>query len=275
MQRRTLEELNLLDDFLFGSVISYPEIGEKFSRELLKIIFCREIGRLRVVPQKVYYGSDTGKHGARLDVYLEEDEISEQMTAYDIEPNQYDNRNSKETIPRRVRFYHAKIDAGSLKSGESYQALRKVIVVMIMPYDPFGLSRMVYTIKNMCEEEPAMCYDDGARTLFLYTKGTEGNPSKELQQLLYYMEDTREENAVTESLKDIHRMVEIVKRDREVELGYMKIFEREEMLIEQGREEERRNTEKERKNVEKERQRANDAEKEVERLKEEIKKLKS
>lgn len=74
MPRRKLEELNLLDDFLFGSMVTYPEIGEKFMRELLKVIFQRDFGKLKVIPQKVYYGSNTDKHGARLDVYLEEPE---------------------------------------------------------------------------------------------------------------------------------------------------------------------------------------------------------
>ena len=27
--KRKLEQLNLLDDFLFGSVLAYPEIGER------------------------------------------------------------------------------------------------------------------------------------------------------------------------------------------------------------------------------------------------------
>ncbi len=35
-------------------------------------------------------------------------------------------------------------------------------------------------------------------------------------------------------LKKIHKMVEIVKRDAEVSLGYMKIFEREELIFNQG-----------------------------------------
>ena len=33
----------------------------------------REFGKLTVIPQKVYGGTDTDKHGARLDVYLEEE----------------------------------------------------------------------------------------------------------------------------------------------------------------------------------------------------------
>lgn len=72
MAKRKLEELNLLDDFLFGKMLTYPGIGEVFMRELLRIIFNRSFDRLTVIPQKVYYGSDTDKHGARLDVYMKD-----------------------------------------------------------------------------------------------------------------------------------------------------------------------------------------------------------
>ena len=66
------------------------------------------------------------------------------------------------------------------------------------------------------------------------------------------MEQTEEENAINDSLKAIQKMVEVLKTDEEVSLEYMKIFEREEMLleegieqgIEQGRAEERANTQK-------------------------------
>ncbi|MDO4298466.1 MAG: Rpn family recombination-promoting nuclease/putative transposase, partial [Lachnospiraceae bacterium] len=234
MQRRKLEELNLLDDFLFGSMVTYPEIGEKFIREILRTIFKREFGKLTVVPQKIYYGSDTDRHGARLDVYLEEEMSGGAATVYDVEPDQNNDAEALAALPFRIRFYHAKIDAKSLKAGESYRLLKKVIVIMIMPYDPFGRDRMVYTIRNVCEEEPDMPYDDGARTLFLYTKGTKGNPAKELRELLHYMEDTTEVNAQNKSLQGIHEMVQIVRQDEEVSLEYMKIFEREEMLIRQG-----------------------------------------
>ena len=105
---------------------------------------------------------------------------------------------------------------------------------------------MVYTIRNMCEEIPSLKYDDGARTIFLYTKGTEGTPPKEISQLLHYMEHTTTENAVNGSLKSIDRMVNAVKHDKEVSLSYMKMIEWEKMLIRQGREEERANIERER-----------------------------
>ena len=121
MQRRKLENLNLLDDFLFGTMVTYPGIGEAFVRELLKIIFQKEFGPLTVVPQKIYYGTDTDKHGARLDVYLEESSGEEpgSATVYDMEPDNNSDKQSIAALPKRTRFYHAKIDASSLKSGES------------------------------------------------------------------------------------------------------------------------------------------------------------
>ena len=264
MQKRSLKELNLLDDFLFGSMVNYPGIGEEFSRELLKIIFQKEFGKLTVVSQKMYYGADTNKHGARLDVYLEE-ELTEDngltdATVYDIEPDNNDAKKYINALPKRVRFYHAKIDGRSLKAGEDYHALKNVIIVMITPYDPFQLDRMMYTIKNTCVEEPDMPYEDGAKTLFLYTKGTKGNPSEALKQLLHYMEHTQETYAVNDELKKIQKLVDIVKRDEEVSLEYMKIFEREAMLIDQGRDLERENTKKAEQKAKEAEQKAKEAE---------------
>ena len=90
---------------------------------------------------------------------------------------------------------------------------------------------MIYTIKNSCIEEPEMEYEDGARTLFLYTHGenTEG-VSEGVQQLLKFMEQTQRDNAVNEDLETIQNMVEEIKNDREVSIEYMKLHEHEEML---------------------------------------------
>lgn len=230
--KRKLEQLNLLDDFLFGSVLSYAGIGEEFCRKILKILLNVDVDRLRVIPQKVYYGSDTDKHGARLDVYIEEDGAA--GTVYDVEPDKNDSRELIDALPRRVRFYHSKIDGRSLKSGDDYSKLKQVIILMIMPYDPFKKDRIIYTIRNKCEEEPDMKYDDGAITFFFYTKGKKGELPEEARKLLHYMEDSSSDNAESELLKEIHRMVEIVRHDEEVALEYMKVYERERMIENRG-----------------------------------------
>lgn len=54
-----------------------------------------------------------------------------------------------------------RIDSVSLKTSERYDRLKNVMVILIMSYDPFGWNRMVYTIKNVCVEQPDMKYEDG------------------------------------------------------------------------------------------------------------------
>ena len=207
----------------------------------MECILHRQIGKLTVVPQRFFCGENIETHGIRLDVYLDE----ENGEIFDIEPDQNDGKEEIVSLPRRVRFYHAKIDAGNLTAGDTYGSLRNVIVIFITTYDPFGLNRMVYTIKNGCIEVPELEYEDGAQTIFLYTRGREGNPPEELKQLLHYMEHSSIENASTESLKKLHQMVTAVKRDGEVGLAYMKSFEREERIRKQGEEEGRKEGKKE------------------------------
>lgn len=226
---KKLLEMNLLDDFLFGSVVTYPEIGKEFVRKLLRIIFGREFKHLSVSAQKVFYGADSDLHGARLDVYMEPEIAegsAETATVYDVEPDRNGSAADIRTLPRRVRFYHGKIAMGNLLSGRDYNALKNTVIIMIVPYDPFGLKRMIYTVKNSCVEEPDMEYEDGASTLFLYTKGTKGVPNEALKQLLHYMEETSYENAVNDDLRRIHEMVEIVKRDPETSIKYLRLLEK-------------------------------------------------
>lgn len=150
---------------------------------------------------------------------------------------------------------------------------------------------MIYTIRNHCVENPELPYEDGARTIFLYTKGRKGRDNESLSQLLDYMENTTRENAVSEELEAIQEMVDVVKEDAEVTVAYMKGFERDQMFLEEGkelgrrleqentlREKNRADTEKNRADAEKhraeeERQRADAAVEEIEKLRRQLEEL--
>ena len=255
-EKKPLEKMNLLDDFLFNAMVSYPEQGEEFVRKILKILFERDFTDLKVISQKSYGGRNNKLHGARLDVYVEEDgsvetDAKDGSTIYDLEPDRNNKAEAIASFPKRSRFYHAMIDSRVLKSGENFGKLKDVYVIFICDYDPFGYDQVKYTIKNTCLELPEMPYEDGAQTIVLYTKGKHGDISKELRQLLNYMENTTDTNAVNDTLKEIQEMVETVKRDGEVSLNYMKGFERDMLMYEEGMEDgrqaERENTERERK----------------------------
>lgn len=254
-RRKTLEELNLLDNFLFNAMLTYPDTGEAFIRKLLETLFDRKFPHLKIHPQKTFIGLNTGLRGARLDVYIEEDgsvQIHDEAipTVYDVEPDHNKDAAQIKAFPKRARFYHAAIDRVALKSGENFGKLKKVYVIFICDYDPFGCDRVLYTIKNKCLEEPELPYNDDAETWVLYTRGKKGNISKSLRQLLSYMENTNQSNAINEDLREIQLMVDQVKHDGEVSLQYMKSFEHDQMMYEQGheqgRKEEQKNTEQER-----------------------------
>ena len=111
-ERKKLEELNLLDDFLFNAMMTYPEMGEKFTRKILKLLFNKEFRNLKVIAQKSYGGLNTDLRGARLDVYVESDDsaeidASEDASIYDLEPDKNDKAKYIAAFPQRIRFYHA------------------------------------------------------------------------------------------------------------------------------------------------------------------------
>ena len=119
--------MNLVDDFLAYSLTVHKTYGEEASRYILECILQRKIRRLTVVPQKPWPGDTPEKHGIRLDVYLDE----EDGEIFDIEPDNNSSTRDVNALPRRVRFYHAKIDSGNLASGEDYSALRNVYCALV------------------------------------------------------------------------------------------------------------------------------------------------
>jgi len=246
METRTLQELNLLDNFLFEEALNQGENSIEFCRILLSTILEKDFKNITITPQRNVSGTSPGKRGIRMDAYIEADEYIDSLDdllsnadieinsgIYNIEPNKY--KASSEA--KRTRYYHSLIDSKILKSGVDYSKLKQVVVIMILPYDPFGMNRMVYTIKNSCIEDPSIPYDDGIITIYLYTKGTEGNPSQNLKNLLKYIEETTTENATNSNLKAIHNMVTQIKASEEVGVRYMQSWEYEAYIRQESLEE--------------------------------------
>ena len=243
MMKKTLKEMNVLDDFLFYEMTSRDEKGVEFCRILLETILNRTLRNVKVTAQRKIQGRGTAEHGIVIDAYIEEtpgqhgDDAEVDANIYDIEPNKY----KEGAEPKRGRYYHALMDTKILKTGVEYKDMKNVTIIIILPYDPYGKDRMVYTISNQCEEDGTVEYEDGLKTIYLYTKGKKGETSQKLRDMLRYIEESTQENAVNDDLKNIHRLVTEIKHDEEVELSYMKLWEIEARMrreaIEEGREE--------------------------------------
>ena len=156
---------------------------------------------------------------------------------YDIEPNRYKVRE----LPRRSRYYQALTDAKLLDPGKEYKHLPEYVSIWILTEDPFGLNRMLYTVRNKVEEVSDAYFEDGVTKLFLYAYGEIGG-REELRSLLKYFVNSDSANATDEEHEEIHKIVTSIKENAERRNRYMTLkemiqFEKEESFdkgIEQG-----------------------------------------
>jgi len=220
--KKSIAELNLIEDFLFTEA----SVDKKTSELLMRLIIERaarvKVGRLIIEPQKIINGVDTDCHGIRLDVSVREvtEEDGKTIQLFDIEPNNV----PKVHLPKRSRFYQALTDVKLLETGVDYDKLPDMWTIWILPYDPFGMDYMLYSVKNMLEEFPEIEYNDGVRKLFLYTGGTKGG-TEALKNLLNYIQISIEANAVDDDLKRLHSNVERLKSSKEIGVKYMQMQE--------------------------------------------------
>lgn len=218
--KKTIEEMNCMDDFFMNAVAGDPEVGEAFCKRLLSVLLRREIGRITVRTQHALQGKDPKLKGIRIDVKV--DEFSEEETTkatkvYAMEPHLKNDLN----LPRHNRFYQARIDSRHLESGRTdYSRLPNLYVITILNFDPFGFDRMMYTIENHCVEEERLEYQDGLQFIYFYTGGTEGG-SAEIRTVLRYLQHSSEENVVDDATREIHGYVSRVKVKPEVKQGIM------------------------------------------------------
>ena len=214
--KKSLEELNMMDSFLFEGATERPENAEYISKVIIKRVTGHLVENLHVETEKALKGISLNNRGIRMDIYASEKENARTVRLYDVEPNNY----KEEDIPHRSRFYQSLIDTKLIPTNTPFIHLPDSISIWILPYDPFGDDRMVYTVKNYVAENTHIEYNDGVTKFFLYTKGTKGG-SKELKDLLTFMENTTQNNAVDEELLKIQEIVDQIKADTDVKERYM------------------------------------------------------
>ena len=218
--QRTLEELNLMDSFLFEASTEDSEDAKKIAKIIIERVTGHTVRNLTVETQKDLKGIVRNNRGIRMDIYSKETDGDTILRIYDIEPNNY----KEPELPGRSRFYQSMIDAKLLSSGEKVETLPELMMIWILPYDPFGDDRMIYTVKNIVTENPKLVYNDGVEKLFVYTRGTKGGSPK-LKELLRYLEETVPENAVDEELREMQTIVGKVKHRKDVGEHYMTLQE--------------------------------------------------
>ena len=213
---KPLQELNLIDSFLFGASTEKIQDAEFIAKLIIERATNQKVDKISVVSEKELTGIDVHHHGIRMDLYVEAYENKRLAKVYDIEPNKY----NPAELPMRSRYSQSLTDVKLLNSGEAYETLPEYISIWILPYDPFGQNQMLYTVKNYIEEFPELVYNDGVKKLFLYVGGELGGTEK-LKSLLQYFSKSDTSNVTDADLEHLHSIVENAKHKQEVGKRYM------------------------------------------------------
>ena len=213
--KKSLQDLTLLDRFLFAEVMEDPKTFEN----ILSIILGEDIS-IKGRPQSEHESRTSPlKRQVRLDVWAED----ETDAVYNVEAQKENTKN----LPHRSRFYQALIDSKLLDSGEvDFSNMKDCYSIIIAPFDLFGRGLYQYTFQMTCAET-GQPLEDGATRIFLNTHGKNSEDiSPELKELLYYMEHTTEEiSCSTSRLQEIKNHVNIVKSSEEIGVKYMQEWE--------------------------------------------------
>lgn len=208
---KPIEELTIMNDFLFSVVMRQ----EKYCKPLLEYILKVKIKSIVYIgEQETIQSAAPAAKSIRLDVYVEDDEDS----VYDLEVQTTDKHN----LGKRSRFYQSMMDIRVLEKGGDYRKLKKSFVIFICNYDPYKLSRYIYTFATQCMEDQKVDFGDEATKIVINTKGTTGDISDELKAVIQYMDSGVISDDYTEALD---AEVKSVKSDEKVRMSYMLLQE--------------------------------------------------
>ncbi|MBR0377799.1 MAG: Rpn family recombination-promoting nuclease/putative transposase [Lachnospiraceae bacterium] len=220
-KRKTYEELDFIDDFMFCKIL---QNNLDLCKELTELIIGKEIGEIITSESQKSIEITADGRGVRFDVYFEDDA----STVYDIEMQTYHDSN----LPKRFRYYQGMIDLNLIERNAKFDDLKNSYIVFICLENPFkkvGLHK--YSIQNTCVEDPSIDFKDGAYKMILSAEGDKDDVSEEMKAFLQYL-STKEVHS--DFTKRLNEQVITARKHDKWRLEYMTLLERDERMWEQG-----------------------------------------
>ena len=215
VQRKKLEELTLMDDYMFWAVMKRKDL-------LMKLLEC--ILSIKLADLIYSKGQETLKEGydsrgVRLDVFVKD----ENGRWYNIEVQTTD----KKDVPKRSRYNQAVVDVDELKPGEDFNKLQECFVIFITKFDTHGRDKKLYWFEKKDRFEKDLLFGDGGNDIIVNIAGTKGEVSKELDEVISYLKSGEATGPYT---RELDEEVTIVKKSDERKREYMRIIRHEDEL---------------------------------------------
>ena len=214
-ERKPLEELTLMDDYMFYAVMKRPDLLKKMLECILGI---------KIVDLIYSKGQETMKEGydsrgIRLDVFVKD----ENGRWYNIEAQTTD----KKDIAKRTRYNQAVVDVDTLKPGEKVTKLPECYVIFITSFDTHGKDKRLYWFDTRDRFEKDLLFGDGVNRVIVNITGNKGEVSQELLAVIEYLNTGV---AGDEFTKELDAEVARVKVSDERKREYMTIVRYEDEL---------------------------------------------
>lgn len=213
-----LEELNLVDRFLFDETMESPEAYQA----MVSILLEREIELLNKPETEKEFRVSPQLRQIRLDVVG----MDKEKTIYHTEMQKRDTKN----LEKRSRYYQAQMDVSLLEPGSvDFTKLNDTCFILVAPFDIFGRGLYRYTFEGTCRECPDLKLNDGAIRVFINTKGNNKEEfSQEFLDFMNYITETTDEVASatnSKRIKQIHNRVRQVRLSEKMGVKYMQRWE--------------------------------------------------
>lgn len=215
---RSLQDLNLVDRFLFDEIMDVPGMYQITVNILLE----NKAVLLDKAQTEKEFRISPLLRAVRLDVVG----MDADGRVFYTEMQQ---RNT-ENLLKRSRYYQGQLDVSLLEPGSvDFNLLNDSCLILIAPFDIFGRGLYRYTFCGVCQECPDLKLNDGAVRVFINTKGTNCKSfSQEFLDFMEYLMNTTDENAAktaSERIKKMHREVQKIRASEEMGVKFMQKWE--------------------------------------------------
>ena len=218
------ESLGISNDFIFCKVMQDKDLlGELIHMIIPDLKF----DRIHIEPQKtIEEGQDI--HGVRFDIFV----TGIDGAVVEIEMQVLDTGN----LPKRLRYYESMADSMVLSKGELYSKLKDSYIILICPFDQYGIGLHKYTFTNRCHEVDKLEMGDGSKKIVLNAISTADDVDHKLRAFLDYVAGRPTDD---EYVARVDEAVKKAKANKEWRRNYMTLYQRDlenqEIGIEKGR----------------------------------------
>lgn len=222
--QKEFQELHITNDFMFGELISYPELAKL----LLETVLKKKLDKVEVRTEESIELRYKHKE-VRLDAY-----IKGTGEVYNIEMQVKDTGN----LLKRCRSYEGKMDLENEKRGAMYDQLPDTYVIFICMESPLKGERPRYDVKASVSQDPTIPYEEGRHKIYLCPKHWEKEENLELRQFLRYVAEKVPEGNVA---KQFQQKMDYVKSNQDLGVTFMNLktmlYDERKLAREEGREE--------------------------------------